>query len=106
MKDKRTTKASSALENRRTGRSDWSRVDALSDEEVEAAAVADPDAPLTDAAFWKDARVVLPGKKVPVTLRLDPDVVRWFKHRGRGYQTRMNAVLRSYVEARRKAGGE
>jgi uncharacterized protein (DUF4415 family) len=37
--------------------------------------------------------------KVPVTLRIDPDVLEWFKHEGEGYQTRMNAVLRAYRDA-------
>ncbi len=41
----------------------------------------------------------MPEKKVALSLRLDPGVVAWFKKQGRGYQTRINAVLRSYVEA-------
>jgi uncharacterized protein (DUF4415 family) len=50
--------------------------------------------------FWKTARVVHPdGPKERLTVRFDRDVVRWFKAGGRGYQTRMNAVLRSYFEA-------
>jgi|AP95_1055475.scaffolds.fasta_scaffold18079_2 uncharacterized protein (DUF4415 family) len=53
-----------------------------------------------DADFWKTARVVLPqSPKERLTVRFDRDVVRWFKAGGRGYQTRMNAVLRSYFEA-------
>ena len=56
-----------------------------------------------DQDFWNRARVVMPpprGKK-HLGLRLDQDVVEWFKAQGRGYQTRMNAVLRSYMEAHR-----
>ena len=50
--------------------------------------------------FWKHARVVHPdGPKERLTVRFDRDVVAWFKAQGRGYQTRMNAVLRSYYEA-------
>lgn len=71
----------------------------MSEGEIEAAAASDPDAPPTDAAFWKTATVVVPGPKVPVSLRLDPEVVAWFKSRGRGYQSRMNAVLRSFMNA-------
>ncbi len=56
------------------------------------------DAPETTPEFWKTARVVLPKGKAPVSIRLDRDVIEWFKRTGRGYQTRMNAVLRSYVE--------
>lgn len=60
-----------------------------------------------DEDFWKHARVVMPpphGKK-HLGLRLDQDVVDWFKAQGRGYQTRMNAVLRSYMEAHRETAG-
>jgi uncharacterized protein (DUF4415 family) len=53
--------------------------------------------------FWKQARVVFPdGPKERLTVRFDRDVVEWFKAQGRGYQTRMNAVLRSYFEAQRE----
>jgi uncharacterized protein (DUF4415 family) len=61
-----------------------------------------------DEDFWKRARVVMPpprGKK-HLGLRLDQDVVDWFKAQGRGYQTRMNAVLRSYMQAQRKTDGQ
>ncbi|MFQ5569543.1 MAG: BrnA antitoxin family protein [Rhodothermales bacterium] len=57
------------------------------------------DIPETDAAFWASAHVVMPGKKKAVSLRLDLDVLEWFKAQGRGYQTRINAVLRSYMDA-------
>ena len=49
--------------------------------------------------FWKSARVVFPSGKTSVHLRLDSDVVEWFKSRGKGHLTRMNAVLRAYVDA-------
>lgn len=63
-----------------------------------------PDAPEyePDGAFWCKAKVIVPdGPKVPLKLRLDPDMVDWFKSKGKGYQTRMNAVLRAYYEAHR-----
>jgi uncharacterized protein (DUF4415 family) len=93
-----------SAKDRRRGETDWARVDALSEEELMAAARSDPDAQPTDAEFWKAAKLVLPERKVQVALRVDPDVLRWFKAQGRGYQTRMNAVLRAYMEAHRKAG--
>jgi uncharacterized protein (DUF4415 family) len=49
--------------------------------------------------FWRNARVVMPPGKKSVHLRVDTDVLAWFKAQGRGYLTRMNAVLRSYMEA-------
>lgn len=75
---------------------------ALSDEEVERRAAADPDAGAIPPGFWDNARLVLPEAKQQITLRLDADVIRFFKRTGKGYQSRMGAVLRSYVEAKRK----
>jgi uncharacterized protein (DUF4415 family) len=87
-------------------RTDWARVRAMSEEEVEAAAAGDPDAPLLDEAFWHEARVVLPRpvRKKHTGLRIDEDVLAWFRAHGPGYQTRMNAVLRAYVEAQKRGG--
>lgn len=62
------------------------------------------DIPETDAAFWAHARVKLPEPKEGVYLRIDPEVLRWFRKKGRGYQTRMNAVLRSYMESCKSRG--
>jgi uncharacterized protein (DUF4415 family) len=60
--------------------------------------LADPDARPTDEVFWKTAKVVLPTPKEIVTMRLDADLLRWFR-RQRGYQTRINAILRAYMQA-------
>jgi uncharacterized protein (DUF4415 family) len=46
----------------------------------------------------------MPEGKVPVTFRMDREVLAWFKAQGSRYQTRMNAVLRAYVEARKRSG--
>jgi uncharacterized protein (DUF4415 family) len=70
------------------------------------------DIPETDAAFWANATVSfgLPKPKSSITIRYDADIIEWFKantgtdgKRGKGYQTAMNAVLRSYVEAQKAA---
>ena len=71
----------------------------MTDAEIRAGIKRDPDARTTDAAFWKNARLVLPEPKKSITIRLDADVVRFFK-RERQYQTKINAVLRSYMRAR------
>jgi uncharacterized protein (DUF4415 family) len=63
-----------------------------------------PDAPEAESLgvdFWSSARVVMPRGKVSVHLRLDSDVVEWFKANGKGHLTRMNAVLKAYVEAQK-----
>ena len=57
------------------------------------------DIPELDDSFWNNAKIEYPENKKPVTLRLDRDVLDWFKSTGKGYQTRINAILRSYVEA-------
>lgn len=74
----------------------------MSDAEVERRAAADPDAGVIPPGFWDNAKVLLPENKQQITLRLDPEVIRFFKRTGKGYQSRMGAVLRSYVEAKRK----
>ncbi len=75
---------------------------AMSDVEAARRAAADPDAGVIPRGFWDNAAVVLPETKQQITLRLDPEVIRFFKRTGKGYQSRMGAVLRSYVEAKRK----
>ena len=62
------------------------------------------DIPELDDAFWEKARVVVPPEKKRITIRLDRDVVDYFQSQGAGYQTRMNAVLKSYVEHVRGKG--
>ena len=60
-----------------------------------------------DSDFWENAQVVFPnGTKIPLSLRIDPDVVDWFKSTGKGYLTRMNAVLRAYVTAQKQRDRE
>ena len=61
------------------------------------------DIPELGEAFFRNARLVLPPKagKAPVTLRLDRDVLNWFKAQGKGHLTRMNAVLKAYVATQR-----
>jgi uncharacterized protein (DUF4415 family) len=81
------------------GDTDWARVDALTDEEIERAIAEDPDAaPMLDEAWFRKAELVIPTK-VATSIRVDGDVMDWFKTQGRGWQTRMNAVLRAYAKA-------
>ena len=62
------------------------------------------DIPELDEAFFKAAAVVYPDGTTPVTLRVKRSVLEAFKADGKGYQTRMNAVLEAYVKATKKAG--
>jgi uncharacterized protein (DUF4415 family) len=58
--------------------------------------------PPLDASFFKEAELRMPRAKPVITIRLDPDLLDWFKAQGKGYQTRINAVLRMYMEAQRE----
>jgi uncharacterized protein (DUF4415 family) len=77
-------------------KTDWRRLRSITDDEIRAAIIDDPDAQPTDEAFWKEAHVVMPRRKETVTRRLDADLLDCF-HGERGYQTRINAILRAYM---------
>ncbi len=79
-------------------KTDWNRLESMTDKEIEAAAKNDQDAPpmLGKAQWWKSRLVT---GKAQVTIRLDQDILSWFKDQGPGYQTRINAVLRQYKNA-------
>ncbi|RMB08194.1 BrnA antitoxin family protein [Eilatimonas milleporae] len=55
------------------------------------------DIPELDKTFWKNAKLTMPAKKEKVTIRIDADVIEWFKSKGKGYQSHMNAILKAYV---------
>ena len=99
----------------------WTKFDSLTDEEVIAAAKADPDAqPATDAelekfhrlsqigggSFLNRVRELSKENKVALNVRYDADIVHFFKGQGKGYQRLMNNVLRAYMEARKEAGSK
>jgi len=88
---------------RRASQTDWARVDAMSDEAVEASMAGDPDWAEFQAIDWSKAEVEAPPRKLPISIRVDEDVLDFFKHQGAGYQRRMNAVLRAYMTERRKS---
>lgn len=79
---------------------DWERLDALEDEDIDLS-----DIPEISPEMF--ARAVVrrglkePPRKEQVTIRLDSDVLAWFRAQGKGYQTRINALLRAYMEAHR-----
>ncbi|MBL8588832.1 MAG: BrnA antitoxin family protein [Methylobacteriaceae bacterium] len=83
-------------------RSDLARVRAMSDAEVERAAGQDDEDDISDVD-WSRVTVTLPRNKQGVFLRVDPDVLDFFRQGGAGYQTRINAVLKAYVAAMKKA---
>ncbi|MBL1432747.1 MAG: BrnA antitoxin family protein [Gammaproteobacteria bacterium] len=80
------------MKKRSKGSTDWKRVEVMKDKEIDVS-----DIPELGDDFFKNAELRLPQKQT-VTIRLDDDVVSWFKSQGKGYQTRINKLLRSYME--------
>lgn len=81
--------------SRKRSKTNWKKVDSLSDSKIDYS-----DIPELDALFFRQA-VRWPGRKLQITLRLDPDILAFFRQHGKGYQTTINAVLRRYVETQR-----
>ena len=73
------------------------KLDSIKDKDIDYS-----DIPELDEDFWENAVIEYPEKKKPVTLRLDTDVLEWLKSTGKGYQTRINAILRSFYEAHKR----
>ena len=88
--------------DRRKGKTDWARFDAMTDKEVEASIANDPEWAEFKNIDWSNAVLVIPAKKKAISIRVDEDVLDFFKKDGEGYQRRMNAVLRSYMEQKKK----
>lgn len=79
--------------NKKFIKSDLQKIDALQDSNIDYS-----DIPELDDSFFSKATVEMPKPKQSITLRVDSDMLSWFKHFGKGYQTKMNAVLRSYYK--------
>ena len=77
----------------KSSKTDWNRLKGMRDGSIDTSEISE-----LDEAFFKKAVWRLPGKQ-PVTIRIDTDVLEWFKSQGKGYQTRINQLLRSYMEA-------
>ncbi|TXM75358.1 BrnA antitoxin family protein [Methylobacterium sp. WL12] len=88
-----------AMVERGESETDWEAVKAMTD--VEAAIASDPDEAGLEID-WSKAVFHPESRKKPMTIRLDADVLAFFQGQGRGYQTRINAVLRAYMEHARK----
>lgn len=82
-------------------RTDWARIDAMTEEEIEENARSDPDSLLLEDCDMSTLEVMLPTPKEAISLRVTSEVLEFFRSRGPGYQTRMNAVLEAYVKVQR-----
>lgn len=76
-------------------KTDWNRLRSMKDDEIDFS-----DISKIDPAVFKKMVIRMPQRKELVSIRIDPDVLGWFRKQGNRYQTRINAVLRSYVAAR------
>jgi uncharacterized protein (DUF4415 family) len=83
---------------RTKSKTDWARLRAMTEDEIEAAARADPEWQGLLDIDWSKAVLVVPRRKEAISIRLDEDVLAFFKTLGSGYQTRINAVLRHFME--------
>lgn len=108
MSVKRTTAVSAAkgkatAQTRAGSGTDWERLRRMTDADAERGAVRDRSNPPAAAAWLAAGHLVEPVRKRAISLRLDPDVVDWFRKTGPRYQSRMNAVLRAFVEHQRQS---
>lgn len=108
-----------AMVARGESKSDWARAAAMTYEEIEAAIASDPDEAGMEFDWtryttelpepgkevnWKTFRPELPQPKEVLNMRVDHDVMAFFRAQGKGYQTKINAVLRSYVDQMSRPG--
>lgn len=90
-------KKNSTIKKSKTSQTDWKRIDAMKDEDIDFSDIPE----ITPEMFARGVRLrnfkVIPRKK-QLTLRVDSDVVDWYKNQGPGYQTRINSLLRAYMK--------
>jgi uncharacterized protein (DUF4415 family) len=82
---------------KQSSRTDLSRIKKMKDSSIDYSDISE-----TDEMFWADAEIIFPNKKIHLSIRLDNDIIEWFKQYGSGYQTKINSVLRSYINTVRK----
>ena len=99
MNAKRTGTRSVRSSQPKRGRADLVRLRRLGERQIRASSP--PDLADLPADFWAGAAVVEPVSKQPISLRVDADVLDWFRSQGPRYQSRINAVLRTYMHQRR-----
>jgi uncharacterized protein (DUF4415 family) len=102
MKGKNITIVAREAPRKMRIRSDLDKLRRLTDEEIDASIVNDPDWEEFKDIDWSKAVLIIPPKKKAISIRVDEDVLDYFKKQGAGYQRRMNAVLRSYMQQRCK----
>lgn len=102
MSAKRTKPASKRLDRPSRSRANIARLRVMTEAEIER--TSPPELAALPEDFWNDAELIAPVSKQAISLRVDEDVLDWFRSLGPRYQTRMNAVLRSYMTQAAKRG--
>jgi uncharacterized protein (DUF4415 family) len=90
----RTTMSSSKISKKRI--SELKKLAKMPDKNIDYS-----DIPELDEAYWKNVTVEFPKRKKAVRIRLDEDIINWYKKHYREYQTAINAVLKSYMNSRK-----
>lgn len=98
VRESSMTRGSASEQKNPEDQSDWTAFDAMTEEDLEAKIATDEEAGLEWGPFQAGLPEGLGQSKKQLTVRLDTDVIDWFKSQGKGYQTRMNAVLRQFME--------
>jgi uncharacterized protein (DUF4415 family) len=96
-----TAEEISAMLARGDSRTDWAAVKAMTEDELEGSIAADPE-DVHEPIDWTHAVEGMPPRKRDIHIRIDEDVLDWFRQAGRGYQTRINNVLRAFMESRKR----
>ncbi len=92
-----TAKELDEMVEKEGSRSDWKKAASMTAAEIEAAVASDPDE--ADMVIdWDSATAELPKPKATLNMRIDQDVLDYFRSTGKGYQTLINAILKSYVK--------
>ena len=100
MRGKSISKPSGKGHRSRRGRADLSRLHRMTEAQI--ARTSPPELADLPENFWDDAQVVVPEAKQAISLRVDREVLEWFRRTGPRYQTRINAILRTFMNRMQK----
>ena len=107
MNARHTVKRNRGKRKKAEPKTDWARLRAMTDRDIEKAVRDDPDAaPILTERWLRNARLTMPMDRRPrvaISLRIERELVEWFKAQGGPYQSRMHAVLKAFVEAHQQA---
>ncbi len=102
MKNERIIRVTLDEAMKTPGETDWAKFDATTEEDIERQIAEDPDLQGFDDIDWSKAEWIDAPAKQPISIRLDADILDFFKSKGSGYQSRINRVLRHYMDSMRK----